>query len=166
LRKQRWIVRLKYESPRSTPRLVISTGQSCLQYRESDVTMPHERFRAIRWGGELLQQMQDDRSVLAGMRERANEIAEHYPSDAALREAFEREPTVVPEIWINAIESAGALFQHLRFSPAGNAETRHQMRCAMRHFPLPGSATHWYMHRDWQLGPWLQPDQGRRYCRR
>lgn len=96
--------------------------------REANVTMPDERFRAIRLGGELLKQMQDDPSVPASMRDRAKEIAQDYPSDAALREAIERGPAGVSETWVNAIENAGALFRDLRFSPAGSAETRHQLR--------------------------------------
>ena len=119
------------------------------------MTMPDERFRAIRWGGELLQQMQDDRFVPARMRDRAKAIAQHYPSDAALRGALERVPTVMPENWLNAIENARALFDDLAASLVGGAETKRKLLYTMRHYPLRGETGQWSWQESW---PWLQPD--------
>lgn len=120
--------------------------------------MPNERFRAICLGGSLLRQMQVDASVPAGVHARAKEIVQHYPSDVALREFLERDRTVVlPESWANAIEDARVLFQELRESNGGNAETKHQLLYTMRHYPLRGEAAR-LKGREAGPGPWLEPD--------
>lgn len=125
------------------------------------MTLPHERFRAIRWGGELLQAMQSDDTVSAELKSMAKAIAVNYPSDATLRDHLAREEADYPNIWLVAIDDAEQLFQKLRFSPdQGTAETRTHLRYAQRHFPLPGEAKSRGRFRpeDSLLGAWITPD--------
>lgn len=108
------------------------------------MTMPDERMRSLRWGCELLADLQRDPLLAPAWRDRASVIALNYPSPAellALIEANAVEPTPMPPRFGQAIDEALVLFKAVRFASegAGSHKTRHDLLYTLRHFPCPGS---------------------------
>lgn len=60
------------------------------------MTMPDERARALRWAGELLNELQSNPAVPQDIRSRARTILRHYPSDFEINLREDREARSSP----------------------------------------------------------------------
>jgi hypothetical protein len=61
------------------------------------MTMPDERMRALRFGGEMLNEVVDDNSLPVATRQRAQSALKHYPRTADLmRLLTAQRPTLPP----------------------------------------------------------------------
>jgi hypothetical protein len=136
------------------------------------MTMPNERFRALRWGREFLRDLPGDLQVPAALRERAAMISPRYPSDQLLRELIAaRTCGLPPEIATPLGEAATLLHIGLpKISWSGREETLRQRRRVCRHFPSLGEVLHqldfWsYARRaptaNWMgsIADWMLPDE-------
>ena len=104
------------------------------------MTIPIERMRALRWGGELLEAIQKDDSVLESFKRRAELVVWRYPTSDSLigliMSGAERLSRDVAE----AIDEAGILFEDLQRSGFANTATLRLAMFTLRHFPLRGTA--------------------------
>lgn len=96
------------------------------------MTMPAERFRAIRWARELLVVVAADVEAPVDIRRRATELQATYPSDAGLRQLIQENATHLPPDVSAPLEAAAALVNDLWPASASTLELRRYVR---RHFP-------------------------------
>ena len=101
------------------------------------MTMPDERTRAIRWGGELLEleQIASDIALLDTMISAAHRVALRYPTPEALEERLRSGAPGLPLEWTTALFEALDLFDAMRASALGSASTRSHLMYTLRHFP-------------------------------
>lgn len=99
------------------------------------MTMPDERMRALRWGGELLEQIACDTSLPDSMIGAAKRISLTYPTPQALEDRLRSGAIGLPPDWTTALLDALELFHELRVGAIGSARTRSDVRYALRHFP-------------------------------
>jgi hypothetical protein len=119
------------------------------------MTVPDERMRAIRWGGELLLLLERDASLANPLRARAASLAHVYPA-RQLREALDRAACGLEPAWTSALLEAAALFADVDVGNHGSAEVRSHLRLTLRHFPAPSTIS----SMSWSpLTYWLAPDR-------
>jgi hypothetical protein len=99
------------------------------------MTMPDERTRAIRWGGELLEQIASDIALPDTMIAAAQRIALMYPTPKALEDRLRSCAAGLPPAWATALLDAHELFDETRASALGSASTRSHLMYTLRHFP-------------------------------
>ncbi len=104
------------------------------------MTTPSERIRALRWGWELLGTLQLDELVMPELALRAQEIAQRYPTPAALIELLKSDNPSLPDGLGETLDAARLLFQDVQFGATGKPQTRRDAMFTLRHFPLTGSA--------------------------
>ena len=104
------------------------------------MTTPSERMRALRWGAELLESLQQDGAVEDELRARAASLASRYPRPPQLLQLVQIVPSQLSEDFARAIEDALELFGALRRSGGGSEETRQHLQFTLRHFAQPGEA--------------------------
>jgi hypothetical protein len=118
------------------------------------MTMPDERMRAVRWGGELLEQIASDTALPDTMPAAARRIALTYPSRQALDDWLLSGAKGLPPEWTTAFVDALALFDQLRVGTRGSTSTRTDLMYTLRHFP--DMTTIRLMSRASRLDNWLQ----------
>lgn len=118
------------------------------------MTMPDERMRAVRWGGELLTQIASDASLPDTTIESAKQIALIYPSPQLLEDRLHSGATGLPPAWTAALYEALALFEETNRRLAGSARTRSDLKYTLRHFP--DQITIRVMARATRLDEWLE----------
>ncbi len=104
------------------------------------MTTPSERMRALRWGWELLGTLQHDELVPPALAQRAEKIAQRYPTPAALTELLKSDNPSLPDDFGETLNTARSLFQEVQFGTGGKPQTRRDAMFTLRHFPLTGSA--------------------------
>lgn len=119
------------------------------------MTMPDERMRAVRWGGELLGQVSTDTSLPEDVIAAAKRIALTYPTAQALEDRLQSGAAGMPPGWTVALLDALELFDEMKVSALGSDKTRSDLRYTLRHFPDVG--TIFAMSRSSSLGECLQP---------
>jgi hypothetical protein len=124
------------------------------------MTTPDERVRAIGWGAETLQELQQDKSVPASLREDARTLSVRYPRVSDLVALVDTGAREFPVAAGSAIESARLLFEHVQLGSYGSTETRRRLLYTLRHFPLRGWAVDAAnAARLGELDSWLAPSQ-------
>jgi len=121
------------------------------------MSTPEERARALRWGWELLRDMQRDETVPVESIDRARALALRYPAPAMLQELLASGARRLPSDLGAAIDDARTLFEELQVRGSGTADTRCFLLYTLRHFPLH----HAVARVDDCLGGlqvWLQPE--------
>ena len=121
------------------------------------MSTPEERTRALRWGWELLRDMQRDETVPVESVDRARALALRYPAPAMLQELLASGARRLPQDLGAAIDDARTLFEELQVRGSGTADTRRFLLYTLRHFPL----YHALARVDDCLGGlqvWLQPE--------
>jgi hypothetical protein len=117
------------------------------------MTMPDERMRAVRWGGELLAQIASDGSLPDTTIESAKQIALIYPSPQLLEDRLHSGAAGLPPEWTAALYEALALFEKINCRIEGSARTRTELKYTLRHFP--DRVTIRVMSRATRLEEWL-----------
>lgn len=107
------------------------------------MTMPHERTRSLRWGGEVLQEICDDASVNENERARAAELLRNYPTPVTVSHWIQSDVYCISLEAARAIEGTGELLRFILPSPACSAPLRRSVLFALRHFPQAGEARRW-----------------------
>ena len=100
------------------------------------MSTPEERMRALRWGWELLRDIQHDAIVPVESANTARALALHYPAPAMLQQLLASGARQLPEDTGAAIDDARTLFEQLQVSRRGAADTQRVMLYTLRHFPL------------------------------
>ena len=121
------------------------------------MSTPEERMRALRWGWELLRDMQRDETVPVESVDRARALALRYPAPAVLQELLASGARRLPPDLGAAIDDARTLFEELQVHGRGAADTQRIVLYTLRHFPLH----HAVARVDDCLGGlqvWLQPE--------
>ena len=122
----------------------------------AEVTMPHERARALRWGGEFLQEACNDPSVDISLRAEAIELQRIYPLPAVVLDWIDSDAPCIPAAAAVAIEGTATLLALIVRSSACSSELRRSAKFALRHFPEPGTAERWTVAvRHWSIREWL-----------
>ena len=123
------------------------------------MTMPHERTRSLRWGGEVLQEICDDASVNESERARAAELLQNYPTPVTVSHWIQSDVYCIPLEAARAIEGTGELLRFILPSPACSAPLRRSVLFALRHFPQSGTADHWSRtDQRFSITQWLLPE--------
>lgn len=123
------------------------------------MTTASERTRALRWGAELLLELQHDATVPPALRARAATIQPRYPSAEQMRAIMGSDTADLPSEWAEAIGDALGLFQELSRSCVGNDETRRSLLFTLRHFPDRSTIKVLGLsRRNFCLADWLQPE--------
>lgn len=99
------------------------------------MTVPSERMRALRWGGELLAEMQQHGALSFEFRERIAHVMLAYPEPRALTDLVQSDLAVMPTAWADAIESAGRLLEEVQISGQGSEDLKYKLRSTLRHYP-------------------------------
>lgn len=99
------------------------------------MTVPSERMRALRWGGELLAEMQQHCALSFEFRERIAQVMLTYPEPSALTDLVQSDLAVMPTAWADAIESAGRLLEEVQISGQGSEDLKYKLRSTLRHYP-------------------------------
>lgn len=123
------------------------------------MTLPHERFRAIRWGRELLVVIQADTTMNDDVKAVANEVLSDYPQEGALAQRLAAAGGALPSSWVLSIDAAGRLFRRLLQTHEGDQHTRRLLMFTSRHFPSAGEALQRGGDFDLLWGAWLKPDR-------
>ena len=121
------------------------------------MSTPEERMRALRWGWELLRDIQQDAIVPVESGDSAKALALRYPAPAMLQELLASGAGRLPRDVGAAIDDARTLFEELRVRGRGAADTQRFVLYTLRHFPLH----HAVARVDDCLGglqDWLQPE--------
>jgi hypothetical protein len=132
--------------------------------RVQNMTVPHERTRALRWGWELLLELQLADSLTLHQRVQVDQLLRHYPSawdikrwaaiddPSRLRNVLGIEnengervkvpqeinrPLVNVEHYINAISEARLFFRTLLDAENLPLSIRRQVPFVLRHYPEP-----------------------------
>ena len=100
------------------------------------MSTPEERMRALRWGWELLRDIQRDATVPVESGDRARALALRYPAPAMLQELLASGAKQLPQDVGTAIDDARTLFEELQVRGIGAANTQHFLLYTLRHFPL------------------------------
>ena len=114
-------------------------------------------MRALRWGWELLRDIQQDAIVPVESGDSAKALALRYPAPAMLQELLASGAGRLPRDVGAAIDDARTLFEELRVRGRGAADTQRFVLYTLRHFPLH----HAVARVDDCLGglqDWLQPE--------
>jgi len=120
-----------------------------------DMTMPDERMRAIRWGGELLALMADEPALPQSVRVRAQALRATYPTQDAIERAL-GDDAPMPPTWAERLISVGRLFVEVRWAREAPEQVRRAALHTLRHFP--DEQTIGWMERQ-TLGHWLAVDR-------
>lgn len=123
------------------------------------MTMPSERIRALRWGGEFLQEMITHPSLRDDDRVMATTLLQIYPNAEVVRQWIAEGVAAIPAEAAAAIEATGQLLRSLQFGGRCPPELAQSLRFTLRHFPEVGQAVRW-SDPHW-LGPihhWLLPE--------
>ena len=123
------------------------------------MTMPNERMRALRWGGEALEEIGLDLTLTDEIRSRAMELRSAYPEAEALKQLVAEGVHGLPQVWTGAMCAALELFERIQFSGLGSEETRHTLLFTLRHYP--NQYTIEVMAREDSLAWWLEPEDRR-----
>jgi hypothetical protein len=121
------------------------------------MSTPEERMRALRWGWELLRDIQQDATVPVESGDRSRALALRYPAPAMLQELLSFGARHLPQDVGAAIDDARTLFEELQVRGRGAADTQRFILYTLRHFPLH----HAVARVDDCLGGlqvWLQPE--------
>jgi len=121
------------------------------------MSTPEERMRALRWGWELLRDIQQDATVPVESRDCARALALRYPAPAMLQALLASGARHLPQDVGAAIDDARTLFEELQVRGKGAADTLRFVLYTLRHFPL----YHAVPRVDDCLGGlqvWLQPE--------
>ena len=121
------------------------------------MSTPEERLRALRWGWELLEAIQQDPAVPVASGDRARALAIRYPAPAMLRELLASGARRLPQDLGAAIDDARTLFEQLQVRGGGAADTQRFVLCTLRHFPLYHAVARVDDCLD-GLQDWLQPE--------
>jgi hypothetical protein len=102
------------------------------------MTMPDEQMRALRFGGETLNEVVGDNSLPAATRQRAQSALQHYrrPADQMCLPTAER--ATLPPDWAAALTAVQALLRDLRRQPGMTDTLRRSIDVTLRHFPDEG----------------------------
>ena len=100
------------------------------------MSTPDERMRALRWGWELLRDIQHDAIVPVESANTARALALRYPAPATLQQLLASGERQLPEDTGAAIDDARTLFEQLQVSRRVAADTQRVMLYTLRHFPL------------------------------
>ncbi len=128
-----------------------------LSPRMQEMSTPEERMRALRWGWELLRDIQQDAAVPVESRDSARALALRYPAPAMLQELLASGARQLPQDVGAAIDDARTLFEELRVRGRGAADTQRFILYTLRHSPLHRAVA----RVDDCLGGlpvWLQPE--------
>ena len=100
------------------------------------MSTPEERMRALRWGLELLEAIQQDPTVPVESSVEARSLALRYPTPASLNELLASGARHLPEEVGSTIDHARMLFEDLQSRGIGCANTWRHLSHTLRHFPL------------------------------
>jgi len=126
---------------------------------EDKVTMPDERTRSIRWGGELLAAIANDLEIDEITRGAALRLLTPYPTPEQILRWIEDGVFCLPSDAAESLAAAAELFNRLQFSRQGTSETRHDLMYTRRHFPGAQDALAWGRGaRQFSIRTWLMPD--------
>lgn len=116
-----------------------------------------ERMRALRWGWELLKDIQQDATVPVESGDSARALALRYPAPAMLEELLASGARHLPQDVGAAIDDARTLFEELQVRGRGAVDTQRFVLYTLRHFPLYDAVAH---ANDCLGGlqDWLQPE--------
>lgn len=120
------------------------------------MTMPHECMRALRWGGEALEEIGLDTTLTDEIRARAMALRSAYPEAEALKQLVAEGVHGLPQAWADAMCAALDLFEGIQFGGHGSKETRHTLLFTLRHYP--NQHTIEVMARGDALAWWLGPE--------
>jgi hypothetical protein len=121
------------------------------------MSTPEERMLALRWGWELLRDIQQDATVPADSVDCARALALRYPAPAILQELIASGARHLPQEVGTAIDHARTLFEALQVSGRGAADIRRVVLYTLRHFPLHHAVARVDDCLD-GLQDWLQPE--------
>ena len=121
------------------------------------MSTPEERMRALRWGWELLRDIQQDATVPVESGDSARALALRYPAPAMLQELLASGATHLPQELRAAIDDARTLFEELQVRGRGAADTQRVILYTLRHFPLHHAVARVGDCLDGLQG-WLQPE--------
>ena len=93
-------------------------------------------MRALRWGWELLRDIQQDATVPVESGDSARALALRYPVPAMLPELLASGARRLPQDLGAAIDDARTLFEELQVRGSGTADTQRFLLYTLRHFPL------------------------------
>ena len=122
------------------------------------MTTPTERMRALRWGWELLESLQNDLSLPDGFAARAALLVRTYPTSQALTRLLEDDVPRWPPEFSEAIDEARLLFEQIQFGGHGAQQTRRDVLYTLRHFPLRAPAWITAAPVTNALRSWLAPE--------
>jgi hypothetical protein len=124
------------------------------------MTMPDERTRSLRWGAEVLLELQQDATLPWPLRARAATIAPRYPNAEQMCSVISSDAGCLPSEWVEAISDALGLFEEISRSCVGTDETRRSLLFTLRHFP-DRSIIRILGHprTGFSFAEWLQPEQ-------
>jgi|GEM_PF-1763610 len=121
------------------------------------MSTPEERMRALRWGSELLSDIQHDAIVPVGSGNSARALALRYPAQAVLQDLLASGARQLPEDVGAAIDDARTLFEELQVSGRSAADIQRVISYTLRHFPLHHAVARVDDCLD-GLQDWLQPE--------
>jgi len=96
-------------------------------------------MRSLRWGWEVLAELQADLTLPEIVRNQAAAILETYPSPSALLGLLKQESPSIAEESRGAIDAARALLEDIQLQELGSTSTRRSVLYTLRHFPAKGS---------------------------
>jgi len=105
--------------------------------RAFQMTMPHERCRALRWGAELLERLEGDPDLPEAIRAQAGDLCRTYPTAEQLKAHLAAGTNGLPPSWTSAIQQAHRLFNTLWCSGDDPPAIRDELKWVMRHYPDP-----------------------------
>lgn len=100
------------------------------------MSTPEERMRALRWGWELLRDIEQDVAVPVESRDSARALALRYPAPAMLQALLASGARHLPQDVGDAVDDARTLFEELQVRGKGAADTLRFVLYTLRHFPL------------------------------
>lgn len=100
------------------------------------MSTPEERMRALRWGWQLLRDIQQDATVPVESGDSARPLALRYPAPAMIQELLASGARQLPQDVGAAIDDARTLFEEWRVRGRGAADTQRLILYTLRHFPL------------------------------
>ena len=136
-----------------------SRTRSCLlpSRRMQEMSTPEERMRALRWGWELLRDIQQDSAVPVESRDSARTLALRYPAPAMLQALLASGARHLPQDVGAAIDDGRTLLEELQVRGKAAADTLRRILYTLRHFPLYHAVSRVDDHLG-GLQVWLQPE--------